>query len=246
MGIENFESPVTQRQFIWFARYNDGTFFTEFENDGKENSFYDINKENLKEFGLIGHGAKYSFTTEDGTFTVFNPDGTKYTFVFNLDDEAQKLIRLSKNSDTSPFNDIIQLKRFYTDFEIKDLIVRTAMAALAPSLLKGFLQTKKLIGDTIEEPAKEPIVDQQLFGYKTCIEVPGRGQLHFKVIFKLNFNSPCELEFRFAPSFDLKGVMTVQLNGKSIAPTEINVTNGRSVVVVKRMSGSDPAEGQNA
>ena len=246
MGIENFESPVTQRHFIWFAKYYDDTLFTEFENNGKENLFYDINKENLKEFGLIGQGAKYSFNTEDGTISVKNPNGTSYTFDFNLEDENQKLIRLSKNTETAPYNDIIQLKRFYTDFEIKDVIVRAAMATLSPSLLKDFLETKKLINHTVPEQPKEPTIDQHLFGYKTCINVPGRGELYFKVIFKLNFNMPCELEFRFAPTFDLKGVMTVQLNGQIIAPTEINVANGKSITIVKRMAGSPPPEEQSA
>ena len=73
MGVENFECPVSHRRYLWFSKYFNDSLFTEFENSGKENDFNDIDKENLKEFGLIGHGSKIWFNTDDGVLQLLNP-----------------------------------------------------------------------------------------------------------------------------------------------------------------------------
>ena len=58
--INNFKSikpfsPVENRDFIWVAEYADGTLFPEFDFQTKEfNNFYNIKKNELLGFGLVG------------------------------------------------------------------------------------------------------------------------------------------------------------------------------------------------
>ena len=110
MGVENFECPVSHRRYLWFSKYFNDSLFTEFENSGKENDFNDIDKENLKEFGLIGHGSKIWFNTDDGVLQLLNPgEEVAKTFGFYILTKGAKLIKISNRNDRR-YNDIIQYK----------------------------------------------------------------------------------------------------------------------------------------
>jgi hypothetical protein len=63
------KSPVAQ-DFIWLGEYLDGTHLAEFNlQTGKENSFYDLKKQELIRFGLMGHGMKM-YAYADGIFSI--------------------------------------------------------------------------------------------------------------------------------------------------------------------------------
>lgn len=199
MAIEKLESPIAAQPFIWFAESFDGSLLTEFEDDGKENEFDTIDKVNLKEFGLLGRGVKLRFSTEDGIVYI----GDKKIEIY-LEDEEQKLIKLSGRSDEK-YTDIIQFKGFHHDFEInkKD----------------GF---------------KGIVIDSFHFGYKHVIHIEGKGDIYLQFIFRMPLGQPMKLGFRFAPTFDLKGKLFARINGTpDTTPTDVSVVSGRAEVYEK-------------
>lgn len=110
--IDRFLSPKGADQpFIWFASYENQELITEFEDDGRENSFYSIDKSRIKEFGLLGRKAKLFYDSNTG---VFNIVGHKVEFLLELDDG--KVIPLTKQPE--PYNDIITYKSAYTDYNL--------------------------------------------------------------------------------------------------------------------------------
>lgn len=115
MGIEQFESPVSQRRYIWFAKYYDNSILTEFEPGGKENEFKDIDKENIKEFGIIGENSKIWFDTGDGIIQLINPSSIINTFDFNIEDDKQQLIRITNRN--FHYNDIIEYHKVHRDYD---------------------------------------------------------------------------------------------------------------------------------
>ncbi|WP_246120484.1 hypothetical protein [Cohnella terricola] len=65
------ESPVSKQSFIWVASYADGTFLPEFSYDSQlENSFYDIEKDKLIRFGLVGYGINLYYEVLGGIFKI--------------------------------------------------------------------------------------------------------------------------------------------------------------------------------
>lgn len=110
--ISNNLSPIPNQTFIWYAKYNnDIPMLTEFEDDGKENEFNDINKEELKEFGLLGNGGKVYFNTNDG---VIHLDNEREANIF-LENE-NGITSLTKN-DNVKYNDIIQYKKGFLNYD---------------------------------------------------------------------------------------------------------------------------------
>lgn len=64
-------SPVATQDFIWVAEYADGSYFTEFDMETKqENSFYSIEKDSLVRFGLVGHGVRCYHEVFGGSFKI--------------------------------------------------------------------------------------------------------------------------------------------------------------------------------
>ncbi|MGG3801264.1 hypothetical protein [Metabacillus fastidiosus] len=95
-------SPVAQ-DFIWVAEYPDGTHLPEFDFDTKvENNFYNINRDRLFRFGLIGHGQKIYFE-RDG---IFNIAGKRLQLFYEIDGKTLPLNGDFKYST----NDIITYK----------------------------------------------------------------------------------------------------------------------------------------
>jgi hypothetical protein len=114
MNIEKLISPIDDRQpFIWFAKAEDDSILTEFEEDGKENEWNSINRKTLKEFGLFGRGVKLYYNINDGIIHIDNR-----TIEFYFEDENKSIIKLSGRNDIK-YNDIVQFKHAYWDFDKK-------------------------------------------------------------------------------------------------------------------------------
>ncbi|MGG4144846.1 hypothetical protein ABEW34_17155 [Paenibacillus algorifonticola] len=65
-----FTSPVEQA-FIWVAEYADGTCTSEFDfHTREEQSFYNIKRDELIRFGLIGGGGSMYFENYSGIFKI--------------------------------------------------------------------------------------------------------------------------------------------------------------------------------
>lgn len=95
-------SPVGQ-DFVWLAEYVDGTHLSEFDFSTKEeNSFYDIQKEKLIRFGLVGHGLKL-FNEASG---IFNLSGQEIVAAYKYDGKEIPLM----GSIRHKYNDIIAYK----------------------------------------------------------------------------------------------------------------------------------------
>ncbi|MCZ4246923.1 hypothetical protein BXO87_02125 [Bacillus sp. GZB] len=96
------KSPVAQ-DFIWMAEYPDGTHLSEFDFATKEeNSFYDIDRDRLFRFGLVGHGQKIYFE-RDG---VLNVAGRRIHVAYEVDGKMLPLNGVFKYD----INDIITYK----------------------------------------------------------------------------------------------------------------------------------------
>jgi len=217
MSIATMESPIATHQFIWFAKYTDESIFAEFNDNKTENEFSAVDKKNIKEFGIMGCRAKLWFNSDDGVMKILNPLQTvPLTFEFALEDEKQNLIKLSGRNQN--YNDIIQFHR----------------------LAKCLIATK---GTTEDPNQKTPVVmkegptyiDQNNFGFKICIDIEGKGQIFYSQIFRLNFNEPCAIECRIAPTFDFNGSLITTFNNKTLDPTPVTVLGGKSITMVKRL-----------
>lgn len=96
------QSPVKQ-EMVWCAEYADNTYLCEFNyTDHKENSFYDIKKENLIRFGLIGFGFQLYFDVLGGVFRLLNQT---VEFEYVCDNRIYPL-----TNSNSIYNDIITYK----------------------------------------------------------------------------------------------------------------------------------------
>ena len=103
--VENLRCPTYPNQeYIWFAEYNDSSKIYEIENDGKENPFDYIDKNNIKNFGLIGNGIKFEYNLETGIFDISNKK------FFILIENKDKIIDIEKQK-----KDIITFKMAHTD-----------------------------------------------------------------------------------------------------------------------------------
>lgn len=95
-------SPIEQH-FVWNGEYLNGTSFSEFDMETKEeNSFYDIKKDELVRFGLVGNGNKLYFEVFGGTFKL---NGQMYEFLYEVDGKECYL-----TGQNQRYNDIIQYK----------------------------------------------------------------------------------------------------------------------------------------
>lgn len=205
MGIENFESPMTNRRYIWFAKYFNDSVYPEFENNGKENDFSKIDRSNLKEFGLIGHGSKIWFNTDDGVLQILNPGQEESTTIgFYLTDEKDDLIKLTNRNDR--YNDIIQYK------------------------FGGIYLDPRGVETTNDVSA-----DQHFIGYKTEIETEkGKIFFKLIFVLDLTGN-PCQMKIRLASEFELKGnLFTVFNKVPAVEPNAFELAKGGSVNIIKQ------------
>ncbi|WP_312339056.1 hypothetical protein [Anaerospora hongkongensis] len=110
--IDRLLSPRGADQpFIWFADYGNKQMITEFEDSGIENKFHDIDKTRIKEFGILGRGAKLSLNASNGIFDIC---GKKVEFLIWKDDDT--IINLT--SQESPYQDVINFKSAYVEHNL--------------------------------------------------------------------------------------------------------------------------------
>lgn len=112
LGNSHFaKSPVQSQKYIWLAEYFDGSYLTEYDLENrKTNSFYDIDKERLIRFGLIGCGNQVYFDVANGIFNV-NRDRINISYTANGVDYPL-------TGRTFLYNDIIQFKEAVADANI--------------------------------------------------------------------------------------------------------------------------------
>lgn len=100
-------SPVSQA-YVWIADYYDGTYLSEFDlHTQQSNSFYEINKEKLVSFGLLGQGSHVYYNVANG---VFHINADRYSISYVSDDQEYSL-----TGRTFLYNDIIQFKNGSSD-----------------------------------------------------------------------------------------------------------------------------------
>ena len=209
MGVENFESPMTNRRYIWFAKYFDDSCLYEFDNVGKEGDFTKVDKDSLKEFGIIGHGSKIWFNSDNGVIQILNPGQTvPSTIGFYLTDDKDELIRLTNRNDR--YKDIIQYK-----FGGIWLDPRGA------------------------ETTNDMSADQHFFGYKTEIETEkGKLFFKLIFVLDLT-GAPCQIQLRLSTEFDIKGnLFTVFNNIPSAEPNAFEMAKGTSINLIKQLVSS--------
>lgn len=95
-------SPVSQA-YIWIADYYDGTYLSEYDLQTQHaHRFYDINKEKLVLFGLIGQGSQVYYNVSNG---VFHINADRYSISYECEEQEYPL-----TGRTFVYNDIIQFK----------------------------------------------------------------------------------------------------------------------------------------
>lgn len=100
--VSNNFSPVNQ-DFIWLAEYVDGKHLSEFDLETKEeNNFYNIERDKLLRFGLIGHGIKLYYEVYGGIFKVA---GQMIEVIYKVGEKEYYL-----TGQQSMYNDIISYK----------------------------------------------------------------------------------------------------------------------------------------
>jgi len=108
-------SPLYNQEIIWVCEFFDGTLLREWDDDGKEHSFREIDKSRLKKFHLISQDSDSFFDCQNGIFTV---DAKQY--VFPLAGEAlayaEGLIHY-KDATTEVMNQHLKVTE-YDNFEI--------------------------------------------------------------------------------------------------------------------------------
>lgn len=115
MGFDTLESPVNL-EFIWYAKYTDGTLLTEYNTDGIKTELSSVDKTKLSEFGLFGRKNKLYINTSDGIFHFENENNSilnKKIEMYFIDNAGLKT-SITENSALN-YTNIIALKGFFVD-----------------------------------------------------------------------------------------------------------------------------------
>lgn len=146
-------SPVSQ-DFIWLADYYNG-YLSEFDFDTKhENSFYNIEKNRLQRFGLLGNGMKMWFECYRGSFNV---NGRIYDVAYKNGDKLYMLT----GQDVFQ-RDIITYKKAYADLKLK---------GKAENKIVAYYFGYK----------SELNIDDIKFNFKPIVVIPLNKPVHFKI-----------------------------------------------------------------
>jgi hypothetical protein len=109
--IDKNISPVANQgqHYIWYARYYNGKIIYEFDNDGDETLFDNIDKSNVEEFGLLGNGTRIHFNTFDGILYRCDADGVEHSInVFLMNGNTKIEFTDSRKID---YHNIIEYKQ---------------------------------------------------------------------------------------------------------------------------------------
>lgn len=201
MYKDNMASPkaTNGQPIVWFAKYFDNTLLEEFEEDGKENMFKNIDLGNLKEFGLYGGNVRMWFDTRDGMIHIFHPQ-IQIGLRFFIETTDHEMIKLCFRDDK--YNDIIQYKHFTQFFNLAG----------------------QMFG--VDEDGRS-IPDQFFMGYKLKADTKN-GDLNFTVRLMVNReDNSIHLLFHLAPKFDLDGHLLLFRN-EDCMPTKISIEKDKS------------------
>lgn len=100
-AVKDIEIKAPIRFFHWVAEYIDGTELEELEDNGKENSFYDIDKDKLTKYYLKGQ-INVGFDLFTGNFFLSREESPAF--------KVELKIQLRDDFVTAPSSDIIQYK----------------------------------------------------------------------------------------------------------------------------------------
>ena len=69
--LRSMRTDSDLQMYAWVAVYKDGTFYTEYAEDGGNNSFYQIDRDNLSYYALVGKdGNVFGFGVSSGIFYI--------------------------------------------------------------------------------------------------------------------------------------------------------------------------------
>ncbi|MEI2284337.1 hypothetical protein [Paenibacillus polysaccharolyticus] len=106
-------SPVPQA-YVWIADYYDGTYLSEYDfQTQRPANFYDIQKEKLVYFGVIGQGSQAYYNVANGVFHI-NMD--RYSIAYESHGQEYPL-----TGRTFVYNDIIQYKNGSSEASMRGL-----------------------------------------------------------------------------------------------------------------------------
>lgn len=94
---------VSGQDFIWYGEYSDGSIISEYDYKTRtRKSFYDIKKDSLIRFGMVGHGMHFYYELFGG---VFKLNGQPIDVIYKCGSEEYNL-----TGNPIMYNDIITYK----------------------------------------------------------------------------------------------------------------------------------------
>lgn len=202
------EKTINHQVMAWFARYFDKSVFEEFLEDGTQNEFPDIDKLNLKEFGLFGGQNRLWFDTRDGVIHTLNRSGGRFGLRFHLEDQDQNLIRITDRE--AKYNDIIMFRKFHADIDFTELTLGKEVPATA---------------------------DVFYFGYKLPIVVD-QGVINAKVLVAVDPFSeaaPVTLQVSLTSTFDFDGYFVMYANDDMVPVEEVQIRANDAATVIEKV-----------
>lgn len=131
------ETAPKDHPFMFVVKTANGDI-AEFDNEGNEKSFREINKDEAKGLYLIGRGVKFGFDTDNGVFNIL---GNLFTVHLAFDSES---IQLTGVKDET-YNDIIQYKGFISEGMAAGHVGQAQLACMTTSFHIGW--KKKIVLD---------------------------------------------------------------------------------------------------
>ena len=185
--IDRFFSPKGFDQpFLWFANYGDNKMVTEFEDSGKENTFKSIEKDKVKEFGLLGRGDKLKHDISTGIFDIYG-----HIIEFSIKCENGDIISLTEQK--KPYNDIITYK----------LAAATGSVVAVP-------------GTTNYTFTGESNIIEYFFGYKYNFISDNGININSKIIFSIPIKGTKYFNIRLVADKEIKGTFIITVDNNNV------------------------------
>ena len=140
LGNEKYvvpEAAPKDRPFMFVVKTANGNI-TEFDDEGNEKNFREINKNEAKGLYLIGRGVKCGFDSDNGIFNIL---GNLFTIHLAFDSESFQLTGVKDET----YNDIIQYKGFISEGMAASHVGQAQLACMTTSFHIGW--KKKIVLD---------------------------------------------------------------------------------------------------
>lgn len=131
------EAAPKDRPFMFVVKTSNGDI-AEFDDEGNEKNFREINKNEAKGLYLIGRGVKFGFDTDNGIFNIL---GNLFTVHLAFDSESFQLTGVKDET----YNDIIQYKGFISEGMASGHVGQAQLACMTTSFHIGW--KKKIVLD---------------------------------------------------------------------------------------------------